>query len=275
MSQSWLITGCSSGFGRELAIAALRAGHKVAMTSRDLRALDPLVALARDRAHAMMLDMTDPVGPARVVADAHRRFGGIDVLVSNAGYGLVASLEETSEAQLDRNITTNFIGPLRLIRAALPIMRGQQSGRIVCMGAAAAMMNHAGFSIYAGAKAGLEAACDAIAQEVAPFGIRVTTVIPGPFRTDFVARNLDKPEHPMPEYSGTSGKFAALLRTINGKQPGDPAKAAQALLKLAAMEAPPLRLYLGKYAFGMAKQRLSQTQAELDASAPIGLDTDF
>jgi len=107
------------------------------------------------------------------------------------------------------------------------------------------------------------------------FGIWVIIVIFGSFRIDFVVRNLDKFEYFMFEYFGISGKFAALLRTINGKQPGDPAKAAQALLKLAAMEAPPLRLYLGKYAFGMAKQRLSQTQAELDASAPIGLDTDF
>jgi NAD(P)-dependent dehydrogenase (short-subunit alcohol dehydrogenase family) len=275
MTQTWLITGCSSGFGRELALAALRAGHHVAMTARNVRSLEPLVALAPDRAMAIELDVTEPVGPARAVADAQRRFDRIDVLVSNAGYGLVAALEETSESQLQRNLTTNFLGPLRLIRATMPLMRQLGSGRIICMGAAAAVMNHPGFSIYAGAKAGLDAACDAIAQEVAPFGIKVTTVIPGPFRTDFIARGLDKPEHPMPEYSGTSGKFAALLRTINGKQPGDPAKAAEAILQLAALESPPLRLFIGKYAFGLGKKKIEQLQGELAASEPIGLKTDF
>ena len=274
MSQVWLITGCSSGFGRTLAEAALAAGHSVALTARRPDQLAELAANYPDTAAAFSLDVTDVASVDAAIAGAVERFGRLDVLVNNAGYGLLAALEETTDEQLRRNLETNLVGPLRVMRAALPVFRKQGGGRILNLSAAAAITNYAGFGVYGAAKAALEAASEAVAAEAGPFGVKVTCVVPGPFRTDFIRRSLDRGAS-MPEYAGTVGRFAAMLGKIDGKQVGDPAKAAQAMLAVAAAPNPPARLVLGKYAHDKQERKLAAVRAELDAWAAVGKPTDF
>jgi NAD(P)-dependent dehydrogenase (short-subunit alcohol dehydrogenase family) len=274
MSQVWLITGCSSGFGRTLAEAALAAGHSVALTARKPDQLAELAAKYPDTAAAFPLDVTDAASVSAAISGAVERFGRLDVLVNNAGYGLLAALEETTDEQLRRNLETNLVGPLRVMRAALPVFRKQGGGRILNLSAVAGFSNELGFSVYGGAKAALEAASDAVAGEAGPFGVRVTCVVPGPFRTDFIGRSLDRGQS-MPEYAGTVGKFAGFLGKIDGKQPGDPAKAAAAILKVAADPNPPARLVLGKYAHDKYEKKLAAMRAELDAWVAVGKPTDF
>ncbi|MBY0113418.1 MAG: SDR family NAD(P)-dependent oxidoreductase [Phycisphaerales bacterium] len=271
----WYVTGCSSGFGREIAHAVIARGDQLIATARNPAALADLVALAPDRVRALALDITDPASVQRAAADAIAAFGRIDVLVNNAGYGLIAALEETGEEQMRRNVETNFFGPLRVTRSVLPRMRAQKSGLIINISALAAFANHAGFAVYGGAKAGVEAALDALRIEAAPLGIKVTSVEPGPFRTDFIARSLEKGETTIADYDKTSGAFAAMLQKISGRQTGDPKAGAAAIVSLADVDQPPTRLVLGKFAYDGARKRLAQLQAELDQWQSVGMATDF
>ena len=269
-----LITGASTGFGRSLATEALDRGHQVALAVRNPESVADIVASHPGKAHAILFDLTKPADAERAVKETVEQFGTLDVLINNAGYGLLAALEESTDEQLARNLETNFTGPFRLIRAALPEMRAQKSGRIISLSAIAAYANHPGFAVYAGAKAALEAACDAAAQETAAFGIKFTQVIPGPFRTDFIGRSLDHGPR-LPEYEGTVGKFGAYLAKVDGKQPGDPVAAARLILDLLNEENPPFRLVIGQYATTMLAKKLASSGAELAAWKDRGLATDF
>jgi len=269
-----LITGASTGFGRSLATEALNRGHQVALAVRAPESVADLVAAYPGKAHAVRFDLTKPADAARVVQETVEQFGSLDVLINNAGYGLLAALEETTDDQLTRNLETNFTGPFRLIRAVLPVMRAQKTGRIISLSAIAAYANHPGFAVYAGAKAALDAACDAAAQETAAFGIKFTQVIPGPYRTDFIGRSLDHAER-LPDYEATVGKFGAYLTKVNGKQPGDPAAAARLILDLLDEEKPPFRLVIGHYATAMMTKKIASSGAELEAWKAKGLATDF
>jgi len=269
-----LITGASSGFGRHLAQEALGRGHHVVMAVRDPASVGDLIRDHAGTASAIRLDLTSPGDAAAAVAHAVERFGRLDVLINNAGYGLLAALEETTDEQLSRNLETNFTGPLRLIRAALPVFREQKAGHVISISAIAAYANHAGFAVYGGAKAALDAACDAVAQETASYGIRFTQVVPGPYRTDFIGRSLETAS-PLPAYAGTVGKFGAYLQKINGTQPGDPAAAARAILDLTDHPKPPFRLVLGNYATSMFAKKLAAQESELAAWRDIGIATDF
>jgi len=269
-----LITGASTGFGRSLATEALERGHQVALAVRNPESVADIVAAHPAKAHAIGFDLTKPADAERAVKETVEQFGTLDVLVNNAGYGLLAALEESTDEQLARNLETNFTGPFRLIRAALPVMRAQKSGRIISLSAIAAYANHPGFAVYAGAKAALDAACDAAAQETAAFGIKFTQVIPGPFRTDFIGRSLDHGSR-LPEYEGTVGKFGAYLAKVDGKQPGDPVAAARLILDLLNEENPPFRLVIGHYATTMLTKKLASSGAELAAWKDRGLATDF
>ncbi len=271
----WYVTGCSSGFGREIAIAVLARGDHLIATARNPASLDDLIAIAPDRVRAVAIDITDAASVRRAIAEALAAFGRIDVLVNNAGYGLIAALEETGEEQMRRNVETNFFGPLRVTQSVLPSMRAQKSGLIINISALAAFANHAGFAVYGGAKAGVEAALDALRIEVAPLGIKVTSVEPGPFRTDFIARSLEKGETRIADYDKTSGAFAAMLQKISGRQTGDPKAGAAAIVSLADSDQPPTRLVLGKFAYDAARKRVAQLQAELDEWQRVGLATDF
>lgn len=269
-----LITGGSTGFGRSLAKEALERGHQVALAVRNPESVADLAGEYPGKAVSIGFDLTKTADAQRAVRETMEQFGSLDVLINNAGYGLLAALEESTDEQLARNLETNFTGPFRLIRAALPVMRAQKNGRIITLSAIAAYANHPGFAVYGGAKAALDAACDAAAQEVAPLGIRFTQVIPGPFRTDFIGRSLDHSAR-LPDYEGTVGKFGGFLDKMNGKQPGDPAKAAVAILDLLDEENPPFRFLIGGYAHTIFAKKLAAQEAEMNAWKSKGLPTDF
>lgn len=274
-SKVWLITGASSGFGLAVARRVLAAGHCAALTARDPGVLAGLCAEYPDQARAFAMELRDGESVAAAVAGAEEAFGKIDVLLNNAGRGLHGALEEVSEAQMEECIAVNLTGALRVIRAVLPGFRARGGGRILQVGAAAAVSNYPGFSVYGGAKAGVELACEALAAEVGPLGIRVTVVIPGPFRTDFIRRSLDRAEEPMEAYARTAGKFGALLKGMDGKQPGDPDKAAAAMVRISEEERPPFRLVLGTYATGKVKKHLEAVRGELEAWEAVGKPTEF
>ncbi len=276
MSNVWFITGTSTGFGRSLVAAALESGAQVVATARKPEALDDLAAMHPDGLRVFALDVTDGAQVKSAVSSALAAFGGrLDVVVNNAGYGLMAALEECDEAQLQRNLATNFLGPVAVMRAVLPTLRAQKSGHIVNMSAVAAFSNHPGFSVYGGAKAALDAASDALRDEVKPLGIKVTSVVPGPFRTDFIGRSMEDGAERIADYDPTSGKFAAYLHKIDGSQPGDPDAAARAIVEMVASPKAPARLFLGKFALDSARRKMAAIEKDLAEWETVALATDF
>lgn len=273
-SKVWFITGTSSGFGRALCEAALDRGDRVFATARNLSTIADIGSRWPGNAHISELDVTVASSIEKAVEEAVAVFGGIDVLVNNAGYGLVGSLEETSNEQIQRNFNVNFFGALNLIRAALPQFRNKKSGHVINISAAAAIVNYPGFGIYGAAKCALEGMSESLAAEGRSFGLRVTIVEPGPFRTDFISRSLEHASSDVQEYHGSAGKFAKFIAGIDGKQPGDPVKAAQQILQVVDAEKPPLRLVLGKYAIDKTRRSLAQRETELTQWEACGLAAD-
>lgn len=261
--------------GRAIAEHVLETGGKVIATARNPEILADLVGLAPDRVFTAQLDVTDGGQIARAVAAGLARFGRVDVLVNNAGYGLSAALEEVSDEQMRRNIETNFIGPLNLMRALLPTVREQRSGHFVTISAVAAFSNEMGFSVYGGAKAALEAATEAVAAEGVLFGLKGMIVEPGPFRTDFIGRGLESGVSKIEAYAGTSGKFTAFLKKLDGKQPGNPALAAKAIVTAVNAAKPPRRLVLGAYAYDRVRKKLEAIGKEMSEWESVGASTDF
>ena len=274
-SRVWFITGCSSGLGRALAARVLAQGERVVATARDVTALEELANRHPETCRALALDVTDEAQVKSAIAQAAEMFGRLDVVVNNAGYGLVGAFEELNPGEIERNFATNFFGALEVIRAALPILHAQGSGHIVNISAAATISNYPGFSIYGAGKAALESVSEALALELQPFGIKVTIVQPGPFRTDFVRRSLQHAENEIAGYDRSSGKFRRLLEAMDGKQPGDPEKAADAIIAAVESETPPLRLVLGKYAHDKVRGQLAATERELSAWEAVGRPTEF
>ncbi len=271
----WLITGSSSGFGRALAEAVLAHGDRLIATARKPEQLKALVDHYPETARAIALDVTNSQQVLSALEQAQATFGRIDVLVNNAGCGLIGALEEVSDEQLRRNFETNLFGAMHVMRAVLPIMRQQGSGHIINMSAIAGFTNELGFSVYGGAKFALEGVSEALRGEVEPFGIKVTIVEPGPFRTDFIGRSLERVPTPLSAYEPTVGKFLNFLNQIEGQQPGDPVKAAKAIIQMVEAEDPPLRLVLGKYAYRKFRQKIEQLTAELNRWESVGIATDF
>lgn len=274
-SRIWFITGCSSGFGRELAEQVLLTGDRLIATVRKADALDDLRSVYAETLRVVTLDVTDAAQVQEVVAAAAGEWGRLDVVVNNAGYGLLGAVEECSDAQIQRCLDTNLMGPLHVMRAVLPILRAQKSGHLINMSAAATLSNYAGFGIYGGAKAALESISEAVRAEVAPLGIKVTLVVPGPFRTDFISRSLVKADGKITDYEKTCGQFAGFLERINGKQPGDPAKAAAAIVKMIHDGKAPLRLPLGKYVTEKIRKRNANSERELTEWEAIAVATDY
>jgi NAD(P)-dependent dehydrogenase (short-subunit alcohol dehydrogenase family) len=271
----WFVTGCSSGFGRALAERIVAEGDLLIATARRPESLGHLASLAPDSVRVFALDVTDPGAVRRVVAGAHAVWGRLDVIVNNAGYGLLGALEECDDDQIARNFATNLLGPVHVMRAALPLLRARRSGHIINLSAAAAIANYAGFGVYGGAKCGLEGVSEAVRAEVAPLGIRVTLVQPGPFRTDFIARSLERAANPVADYAATSGRFAQLLERVDGHQPGDPERAAAAIVNMVRHGRAPQRLVLGRYATDKVRKTLRAREAELNEWMDVGLATDF
>src|SRR6266478_2437543 len=248
MTRVWLITGSSRGLGRALAEATLVAGHRLVATARDPAQLTDLVERYRDQVRAFALDVTDPHAAEDAVSAAIESFGRLDVLVNNAGYGNVCPIEDTSLAEFRAQIETNLFGVINVTKAAIPLMREQGAGHILQFSSVGGRIGPIGRGPYAAAKWGVEGFSEVLAKEVGPLGVQVTIIEPGGFRTDFAGSSTAIHEG-RPEYDATVGKTARFQRDFNGKQPGDPAKAAAAVLHIASLAEPPLRLILGSDAF--------------------------
>lgn len=264
--KTWLITGMSSGMGRALAEAALAEGHVVVGTVRRPEQVAEVEALAPGRAMAVLMDVTDPAGVADGVSAAARALGGrIDVLVNNAGWGLVGAVEETSDREAHEVFEANFFGQLNVTRAVLPVMRAQGSGHILAASAIGGFTGFAGLGVYSAAKAAVDVMAEALAQEVAPFGIKVTVLTLGIFRTNFASSSL-KGTAAMAEYAETpAGRFRGFIGQLTGKQPNDPARGAAAILRVVASANPPLHLALGQDALGVMAKKAAGLQADMDA----------
>jgi NAD(P)-dependent dehydrogenase (short-subunit alcohol dehydrogenase family) len=268
----WLITGASTGFGRALAEAVLAAGDAVFATARKPDTLADLAA--RPAATICALDVTDDAQVRAAVAEAIAT-GGVDVLVNNAGHGLVGALEELTDAEFRGVLETNLFGALAVTRAVLPHMRERGSGHIVQMSSMGGVSANPGHAVYATSKFALEGASEALAGEVAPFGVRVTIVEPGPFRTDYAGRSM-RPSTPMDAYAGTPARATRdRFRDQDGVQPNDPAKGAAAIIATVRAPEAPLRLPLGKEAVARIRAKLERQLADLDATTDLSLSTAF
>ncbi|WP_029914394.1 oxidoreductase [Caulobacter sp. UNC358MFTsu5.1] len=271
-AKTWFITGAASGFGRAFAEHALSRGDNVVATARSVAKLDGLVALDPARVLAAKLDVDQAGDAEAAVAAAVARFGRIDILVNNAGYGVVGALEETPDAELRAIMDTNFFGALAVIRAALPTLRAQGSGAIVNISSLGGQLSFGGFSAYSASKFALEGASEALAQEVAPFGIKVLIVEPGQFRTDLAGAGM---RH-MPilaAYQDTVGPTRAFAHDMHGTQPGDPRKAAAAIVTALDAEVTPLRLQLGADAVEAVRGHAQAMLADLAAWEAVATAT--
>jgi NAD(P)-dependent dehydrogenase (short-subunit alcohol dehydrogenase family) len=271
----WFITGTSQGFGRELVRASLQRGDSVIATSRSPQVVAEAFSKAADRLLALSMDLRDPAQISSAVQRATARFGRIDVLVNNAGYGVTGAVEEASEAEIARLYETNVFGLLRVTRAILPFMRKQRGGHIVNLSSIGGLTGLPGWGIYNSTKFAVEGLSEALAAELAPLGIGVTIVEPGPFRTEFLGVSLVKAANTLPDYEGTAGKTRSGAVERNGKQQGDPARAADAIVQAITSPDPPLHLLLGKFAYDRFNQKLDALRREMEAWRDLGLSTDF
>ena len=243
-TQVWLITGSSRGLGRALAEAVLAAGHKLLATARNPNQLSDLVERHGDNIRAVALDVTEERAAIAAVQLAVDTFGRLDVLVNNAGYGNLAPIEDTTSEDFRAQVETNLFGVVNLTKAAIPVMRRQGSGRILQISSVGGRVGPIGRGAYAAAKWGVEGFSEVLAKEVGPLGIKVTMIEPGGFRTDF-AGSSQTIQADNPAYAATVGAAARFQREFDGRQPGDPKKAAAVLLKVTGLDDPPLRLLLG------------------------------
>ncbi len=270
----WLVTGASSGFGRAVTEAALAAGDVVVATARRPEALADLVAAHPDQVEAVVLDVTDTAAGTAVVDDVQDRHGRIDVLVNNAGRGQVGAAEETTEAELRALFDLHVFGPAALVRGVLPGMRARGAGAIVQMSSFGGQVAYPGFSAYCATKFALEGYSEALAAEVGPLGIRVIVVEPGAFRTGFSGAGLVQ-STPIPAYDATVGPTRDMITGIDGTQPGDPARAAAAILTALGADEPPLRLPLGEDAVDGVLGHLETIAAEVRAWEHVGRATGY
>jgi NAD(P)-dependent dehydrogenase (short-subunit alcohol dehydrogenase family) len=271
----WFITGCSSGFGRALATLVLEQGWRAAVTARDPSRVDGLVARHDGRGLALALDVTDPAQIAAAVHAAEARFGAIDVLVNNAGYGYETSVEEGDDVAVRALFETNVFGLAALMRAVLPGMRTRRRGYIVNFSSVAGFVGFPAFGYYAATKHAVEGLSDALAKEVGPLGIHVMCVEPGPFRTDFAGRSVRQTLSRFGDYESTVN---ARLRTAaigSGTQPGDPVRAAAAIIEAVQAAQPPRHLVLGAMGIENVRKSLAETLEEIDTWKQTSLAADY
>ncbi len=271
----WFITGCSTGFGLELARLVLDRGWRAVVTARDASRVAHLAEGAGDRALPLSLDVTDQSAIDHAVREAKSRFGRIDVLVNNAGYGYQSSVEEGVEAEIRAQFDANVFGLFALTRAVLPVMRQQRSGRILNITSVAGLVGFPGSGYYAASKHAIEGWSDALATETRPLGIRVTCVEPGPFRTDWAGRSLKQTQTRIPDYEETAGARLRTTAGYSGKQPGDPVRAGEAMIHITQIDDPPRHLLLGKFGVETASAKLRERLAEMEQWRDAGLATDF
>jgi NAD(P)-dependent dehydrogenase (short-subunit alcohol dehydrogenase family) len=272
----WFITGASSGIGRALGEAVLKTGDRVVLTARDPRTVSDLVEhYGAGRARAIALDVGDAAQVAGGVDAAVDAFGTIDVLVNNAGYYLVGAVEEMTDAELGAQLDTNFLGAFRVTQQVLPHMRRAGRGHIVNISSVCGAVGFAGTGAYSASKFAMEGMSEALAHEVKPWGIKVTVVQPGAFRTEIEGRNLRLAAVELDAYRATAGATRIADSQLHGNQVGDPAKAAVALIALVDAPDVPLRLVLGADALAAVRAKLSLLASELDAWEQVTLSTSF
>lgn len=274
-SRTWFITGCSTGLGRAIATEALVGGHRVVATARDPETLSTFTTDFPQSALTLRLDVTDPGQVHAAVAAANERFGDIDVLVNNAGYGYFSAIEEGEDDAVRAMFEANVFGLFDLTRAVLPGMRARRSGRIVNITSVGGMIGSAGVGYYNATKFAVEGFSEALAQEVTPLGIRVTAVAPGPFRTDWAGRSSVRSANRIPDYEETAGARIAMVTGRAGNQPGDPQRAAAAIIDAVLSDDPPLHFVLGANGTERVRAKLSAVLDEIDRWADAGVATDY
>ena len=242
---TWLITGCSSGLGRALAEAGIGAGHNAIVTARNVSSVADLAETTPERVLAVALDVTRPDQVVSAVQQAEERFGGVDVLVNNAGYGYRAAVEEGDDADVRTLFETHFFGTVAMIKAVLPGMRARRRGAVVNISSIGVQLTPVGSGYYSAAKAAIEGLSGALRGELAPLGISVTVAEPGAFRTDFAGRSLAQSANVIDDYAATAGQRRKESDTMHGNQPGDPAKAGAAIVAAVESPEPPAFLLLG------------------------------
>ncbi len=272
---TWFITGCSTGFGRELATLLLTRGFNAVVTARDPARVADIVTAAPDRALALPLDVTDAAGITASVHAAQSRFGGIDVLVNNAGYGYQSSAEEGEEAEIRAQFDANVFGLFALTRAVLPGMRARKRGHILNITSVAGLIGFPGSGYYAASKHAVEGWSDALAVETAPLGIHVTCVEPGPFRTDWAGRSLRQTPNRIEDYAETAGARLKATSGYSGQQPGDPVRASEAMIRVTESDTPPRHLVLGAFGYDAVTSKLRERLAAIESLRETSLGADY
>jgi len=274
-SRVWFITGSSTGFGRVLAEILLKRGERVAVTARNPDQIEDLVVGYKDTGLALALDVNQPKQITAAVAGAEKFFGRIDVLVNNAGYGYLASVEEGEEAEVRAMFDTNFFGLIAVTQAVLPGMRARRTGHILNISSIGGLVANPSTGYYSATKFAVEAISESLAKEVEPLGIRVTAIEPGPFRTDWAGRSLKVAKASIPDYVDTAGARSRQIAERSGKQPGDPVRASEAIIAIVEADQPPRNLFLGKIAFDMAREKLSYLSKSIDQWQALSVGADF
>ncbi|OBH97525.1 oxidoreductase [Mycobacterium sp. E2733] len=270
----WLITGCSTGFGREIARAALDAGHSVVVTARRADSVRDFADEFGDRAVPVALDVTDADQIAAAVASADAAFGGIDVLVNNAGHGYLSAVEEGEDPEVRQLFEVNYFGTVNMIKAVLPAMRARGSGHIINMSSMTGLVANPPNAYYSSTKFALEAITEALATEVRPLGIKVTAIEPGAFRTDWATRSMKESGTPIADYVDVAAR-KDLIKQFADHLPGDPKKVAEAVLMVTTLDKPPLRLLLGRDVLKAMRDKIAALSSSIEEWKSVTKDVNF
>jgi NAD(P)-dependent dehydrogenase (short-subunit alcohol dehydrogenase family) len=275
MSKVWFITGCSTGFGRELAKEVLASGYRAAVASRNIDDVKDIIEAYPDNAIAVKLDVTQADQIAAAVTQVQDTFGQIDVLVNNAGIGYFGAIEESEEDEVRRMFEINFFGLANVTKAVLPILRKQRSGHILNVASIGGLVGFPAVGFYNATKFAVDGFSESLAKEVAPLGIKVTVIAPSGFRTDWAGRSANNSKIVIDDYKETAGTNKDNIRGYSGNQPGDPVRAAKAMIKAVESENAPLRLLLGEAALKGARNKLDVLKKDFDAWEETTVGADF
>jgi short-subunit dehydrogenase len=275
MEKVWLITGCSTGFGRELAKQVLELGYKAGVAARNIADVEDIVKQYPETSIAITLDVTRQDHITDAVKQLTEIFGRVDVLVNNAGIGYFGSVEASDEHETRRMFDINFFGLANMTKAVLPYMRKQRSGHIINIASIGGLMAFPALAYYNATKFAVDGFSESLAKETAPLGIKVTIVAPSGFRTDWAGRSANEVQNEIEDYKTTAGANKDNIRAYNGNQPGDPVRAAQAIIKVVETENPPLRLLLGAAALKNARKKIEELAHDFDAWEETTVGADF
>ena len=275
MSKVWFVTGCSTGFGRALATELLERGYRVVVTARNTTQVADIVYGKEDRALTIQLDVTNQEEIDAAVQTVMNTWGRIDVLVNNAGIGYFGALEESDEAEIRKMFEINVFGLANMTKAVLPVMRAQRSGHILNISSIGGLTAYPALSFYHATKFAVDGMSESLSKEVAPLGIKVTIICPSGFRTDWAGRSANEAVNTIEDYASTAGANRSNIRGYSGNQPGDPVRAAKAMIQVTETEDPPLRLLLGAAAVKGARRKLDELKKDYDAWEAVSVGADF